>query len=397
MDMPEQYLQLCRHITGLTGVHTTLLHILSQSFLEAPFRHGCTFGSNNCTASRVHLFSAYEAQRWEGKYIYFCPRGFLFLSVIPYTADTVAEYCMIAGPIIMENNSDDFCEDTFEGLDSLPAIPHLTTVQVHSLCELMTVAASAPLSPPEAPRPDPDPSVLAQIIKDYTGGSKASGYPIEKERQLQEYIRTGDKEAAQKMLNELLVWLYASSNSDLDQMKSCIREMLVLMNRAAIDGGADIDEIFSLCCRCEGELHSIQKIDDINRWLGMILHQFIGFVFDFGSIKHQNIILQTTNYIKEHLTKRISLDQAAAQVYLSKSYFCRIIKNELGSTFTEYVNQLRIDRSKTLLYKSELSIAEISALVGFEDQSYFTRIFRRLTGISPQKYRNQCCQQNRQL
>lgn len=392
--MPEHYLQICHHITALTGGHSALLHILSQSFLKQPFQYGCALEPNHCTASRVHLFSAYEAQRWGGKYIYYCPKGFLFLSVIPYTMDVVAEYSIIVGPIIMENSNGDFCEGTFDEFDSSKKIPCMTTSQVHSLCELVLAAASVQLSPHKVSCLDTDSSALARIVKDYASSSQAADFLTENERQLQEYIRIGDKEAAQKMLNKHLIYLYANTGNDLMQMKIHIREMLVWMNKAAIDGNADIDEIFNLCCRCERELGSIQTIDDMDRWFGMVLHQYIGFVFDFGVIKHQNIILQITNYIKDHLSERISLDQAAAQVYLSKSYFCRIIKNELGCTFTEYVNRLRVERSKVLLCRLEFSIAEISTAVGFEDQSYFTRIFKRTTGISPKKYRNQCYQEN---
>ena len=72
---------------------------------------------------------------------------------------------------------------------------------------------------------------------------------------------------------------------------------------------------------------------------------------------------------------------------MSKSYFCRIIKEELGCTFTEYVNRLRIERSKVLLRSSGISIAEVACAVGFDDQSYFTRIFKKQTGVAPGKYR----------
>ena len=65
------------------------------------------------------------------------------------------------------------------------------------------------------------------------------------------------------------------------------------------------------------------------------------------------------------------------------------MKSELGCTFTEYVNRLRIERSCRLLRTTRLSVAEISLAVGFEDQSYFTRIFKKQLGQSPGKYREQ--------
>lgn len=394
METAEQCAALCRHITTVTGAHCALLNILTKEFQTPPFRNVCPLELEGCSASRTHLFGAYEAMRWGGGYLYYCPRGLAFFAAVPYTGEELAGHCLITGPVILSASAEDPFEDPLKDPESLCGVPRMTAAQVHALSELITAAVSP--FPTEA-REDSllgNSAAMMQIMYDYAVDTHQKGYPIESEHQLQEYIREGNKEASQKLLNELLAGFYASSGSDLARTKAYTRELLVLMNRAAIDGGADVDEIFNLCCRYELELDSFRHIEELNRWLGMVLHQFIGFVFDFNSIKHQNVIFKTTGYIKEHLGERISLEQAAAQVYLSKSYFCRILKNELGCTFTEYVNRLRIERSKTLLLSSKLAIAEIAAETGFEDQSYFTRIFKKQTGMSPKKFRERKSPQN---
>lgn len=387
MEIVERCIDLCQHITTLTGVHCTLLNSLTESFAMPPFQSGCALESGPCSAFHTHLFGSYEAQRWEGKYLYYCPRGLVFIAAVPYTPGIAADHCIIAGPIIMTSGIEDPFEDPLQDPKSLKNVPRMTTAQVRSLSELLSAAVS---SYPESWQPDmasANSAGMMQMMYDYAVDQQPKDYPIESERQLQEYIRSGNKKAAQRLLNELLAKLYASTWNDLDLSKPRIRELLVLMNRAAIDGGADVDEIFTLCRRYEREIDTFDRIEDLNRWLGMILHQFIGLVFDFNAIKHQNVIFKITAYIKEHLSERISLDEAAAQAHLSKSYFCRILKSELGCTFTEYVNRLRIERSKSLLFSSRMSIVEISLEVGFEDQSYFNRIFKKQTGLSPRKYR----------
>ena len=387
METAEQCAALCRHIATVSGAHCALLNILTKEFQTPPFRSVCPLEPEGCAASRTHLFGAYEAMRWEGKYLYYCPRGLVFFASVPYAGEALAEYCLITGPILLSASAEDPFEDPLKDPASLCGVPRMTAAQVHALSELIAAAVS-PF--PRDAEPDQllgNSAAMMQIMYDYAVDTHQKGYPIESEHQLQAYIREGNKRASQKLLNELLASFYASNGSDLARAKAYTRELLVLMNRAAIDGGADIDEIFNLCCRYELELDTFRHIEELNRWLGMVLHQFIGFVFDFSTIKHQNVIFKTTAYIKEHLNEHISLEQAAAQVYLSKSYFCRILKNELGCTFTEYVNRLRIERSKTLLLRSRMAISEISAEVGFEDQSYFTRIFKKQTGLSPGKYR----------
>lgn len=396
MELAERCKHLCRHITTLTGVHTTLLDLPGKIFATPPFLTDCSLGGVCYDAYTTHLYGAYEAERWDGKYIYYCPRGLVFLATPPIITGTAMEYCIVTGPIVMSNSDEDPFEDPLCDPDALAAIPRMTTAQARSLSELIAAAVgsfSLDILPPDVDSGNQ--AAMLQMMYDLSSDAQSKGYPIENERQLQEHIRTGDKEAAQELLNELLVHIYSHAGNDYDRIKSRVRELLVLMSRAAIDGGADVDEIFNLCYRYEREVDTFGNVEALNRWIGAILHKFISFVFDFNDIKHQNVIFKTTAYIKEHLTDKLSLDQAAEQVYLSKSYFCRIIKDELGCTFTEYVNRLRIERSKTLLRGTGMPIAEIACAVGFDDQSYFTRIFKKQTGMAPGKYREQRSQKNR--
>lgn len=396
MELSTRCLNLCRHIQTLTGVHTTLLDIGAKGFVVPPFHSDCRLQSDGCNAYLTHLYGAYEAERWDGKYIYYCPRGLVFIATPPLLVGTAMEYCIITGPIIMINNAEDPFEDPICTPESLDQVPRLTTAQARALSELISTAVAS-FALEELP-PDIDSgrqATMLQMMYDLSSEGETPSYPIETERSLQEHIRSGDKDAAQELLNQLLVHIYRLAGSDLPIIKSRIRELLVLMSRAAIDGGADVDEIFNLCVRYEQEVDSFDGIESLNRWVGATLHKFISFVFDFNDIKHQNVIFKTTAYIKEHLTDKLSLDQVAEQVYLSKSYFCRVIKDELGCTFTEYVNRLRIERSKTLLRSTGMPIADIACAVGFDDQSYFTRVFKKQTGTAPGKYREKQTQKSR--
>ena len=388
METKERCLQLCKHIETLTGVHTTVLDIGMKAFLRPPFHDTCALHPNGCNAFLTHLYGAYESERWDGKYIYYCPRGLVFIATPPLLSGQTMEYCLITGPILMTNDDEDIFEDILSDSDDLPQVPRLTTAQARALSELIASAVSSFAL--ETIVPDVDSgrqAAMLQRMYDFSDESEPRSYPIENERRLQEHIRSGDKEAAQDLLNELLVHIYYTAKGDLSVIKARVRELLVLMNRAAIDGGADVDEIMDLCYRYELEVESLDGIESVNRLIGAVLHKFISFVFDLNDIKHQNVVFQTTAYIKAHLTEKLSLDEVAEHVYLSKSYFCRIIKDELGCTFTEYVNRLRVERSKILLTGTGMPIAEIACAVGFDDQSYFNRIFKKQTGIAPGSYR----------
>ena len=212
-------------------------------------------------------------------------------------------------------------------------------------------------------------------------------YPIEKERELQRLIAQGDKVGSKRVLNEILGSIFFTSASNLDLVKARVLELVVLLSRAAMEGGADVEEIFGLNYKYLNQVHRHKTIEDLAYWLSQIMVRFTDFVFDFKSVKHADSLYRAVDYIKKHYSERISLEEVAAKVFLSPAYFSKIFKEEMKSNFTAYVNNLRIDRSRTLLKETSIPLVDIAGMVGFEDQSYFTKVFRKVTGTSPGRYR----------
>lgn len=388
MELLERALRYAKHIETVSHIHTTVLDIPGSTFCTPPYACSCCLKNGSCEAFRTHLYGCYEAERWDGKYIYYCPRGFTFIAAALCSPHKALEYGIITGPFLLSNCEEEDFEDPCADADKTALPPVFHTKEAHSLCEM--IRAVCGYLTEQDYTPDVDSGRHAEILQmmyDLSAQPETFSYPTDSERKLQDHIRAGDKEKSHHLLNELLCQLYFISGTNLDVMKLRVRELLTLMSRAAIDGGADVNEIFGLCYQYGKEVENFRDIESLSMWLSAILHKFISYVFDFSEIKHQNILQKATFFIKEHLSEKITLEQTAEHVYLSKSYFCKILREELGYTFTEHVNRLRIERSMYYLRETALSIAEISGLTGFDDQSYFTRIFKKHTGITPGKYR----------
>lgn len=97
---------------------------------------------------------------------------------------------------------------------------------------------------------------------------------------------------------------------------------------------------------------------------------------------------QVVDYIHEHLDQDLTLAKLAAITHMSPSYFSRLFKQSTGLSPHQYVIQCRVDRAKQLLLRRELSIAEISYCLGFTHQSHFSHHFKRLVGSSPKAFLN---------
>lgn len=92
-------------------------------------------------------------------------------------------------------------------------------------------------------------------------------------------------------------------------------------------------------------------------------------------------------YIDQHFKEALTLDQLAEEVHMNKYYLSHAFKREFGVSPINYMISLRIEESKYLLTETDLSLSQISRLLGFSSLSYFSQVFRRTQQISPFEYR----------
>ncbi|WP_192347082.1 AraC family transcriptional regulator [Algoriphagus sp. Y33] len=96
---------------------------------------------------------------------------------------------------------------------------------------------------------------------------------------------------------------------------------------------------------------------------------------------------QVMRFILDNSTRQITLEEVAAQAFMSKEAFCRFFKLRTRRTFTQYVQQLRITEAKKLLLETDMGISEISYQVGFQTLSHFNKTFKSLTEMTPKDWR----------
>ena len=109
-----------------------------------------------------------------------------------------------------------------------------------------------------------------------------------------------------------------------------------------------------------------------------------GFTENEGHYKTD--VANTLKYMEENYMHRLTLASISANVNLSSSYLCRVFKSEVGTSITSYLNNLRIRKAATLIKGNDLSMKEISVMVGIDDQLYFSRLFKKCMGVSPSEY-----------
>ncbi len=113
-----------------------------------------------------------------------------------------------------------------------------------------------------------------------------------------------------------------------------------------------------------------------------------GAALDTGSTTANNFIVkQAISYMEQHYKEKLQLTDVAEKVYVSHWHLSKLL-NSTGKSFSELLNEIRIDNAKKIMEDSSLHISDISEAVGFADTAHFSRVFKKCTGISAGEYRN---------
>ena len=100
------------------------------------------------------------------------------------------------------------------------------------------------------------------------------------------------------------------------------------------------------------------------------------------------IVNQATAYIEEHYAQKLTLQEVADKCYVSQWHLSKLINKYTGNTFYELLNNVRIEKAKALLNDPKLKIGDIVDMVGYSDAAHFSRVFKRIVGVSANEYRN---------
>ena len=98
-------------------------------------------------------------------------------------------------------------------------------------------------------------------------------------------------------------------------------------------------------------------------------------------------IRKALRYISDHYNEHLELRQVAEAVGLSPSYFSTLFRQTVGTNFRDHLNWIRVEESKRLLLNKDFALADIALSMGFPDQSYYCKVFKKFVGVTPGKYR----------
>ena len=227
---------------------------------------------------------------------------------------------------------------------------------------------------------------IAQAIEDQRKQGNTSSYPFEKERILLSYIRAGDQAGARRVLNEMLGAMYLTSPK-LVVLRARAIEMMGYLTRTAVEDSPVMESLMLGKHRWMQRLIRASDFEDLSRVQTEALNDFIEGIYLHVFNRSNTRVSAALDYITRNYSKPLSLQDIAKEVGLSSYRLAHVVKSHTGKTVLQIITHARIQNARQLLEGTGKSCTDIAYEVGFNDQSYFIKHFKRITGITPARYR----------
>ncbi len=227
---------------------------------------------------------------------------------------------------------------------------------------------------------------IAEAMEDQKKRGAATAYPFEKERALLAHIRAGDQTGARRVLNDMLGAMYMSSPR-LALLRARAIEMMGHLTRAAVEDSAVMEPLIERNHRWMERLIKARDFEELCRVLTEALDDFIEGICLHGFNRSNTHVGRALDYIAAHYMKRLRLRDVARAAGISPYRLAHLVKENTGQSVIQIVQRVRIQNAVRLLERTDLSSAAIAYEVGYGDQSYFIRHFKRVMGVTPARYR----------
>jgi two-component system, response regulator YesN len=131
---------------------------------------------------------------------------------------------------------------------------------------------------------------------------------------------------------------------------------------------------------------TLNTLAEIINWLTGLGQGLCRFLSKNEELKNHRLIAKAKKYIMEHYVEEISLHEVAAVLNISSGYFSTIFKQYAGIGFTDYVTENKIEQAKKLLWEADYKIYEIANILGYQNAYYFSKVFKKITGLTPSEF-----------
>ncbi|MEF3302111.1 response regulator [Paenibacillus sp. GYB003] len=206
--------------------------------------------------------------------------------------------------------------------------------------------------------------------------------PIESYQAVVDAMMLGQEELVETCIDELTRVLREGKAPSINDLREFAIDIVGIVSLALHEHGLQIEH-FRANFSIYKELELFCGISDFSGWLRDLLIPICRAMHERSSHKHRKTIDFIKRYVQQHYAEDITLDLIAEKVYLTRNYLSQIFKQETGENYNSYLTRVRMEKAKELLLTGNYKVFEISQIVGYKNNAYFSQLFKKHTGYYP--------------
>lgn len=201
-------------------------------------------------------------------------------------------------------------------------------------------------------------------------------------------IELGDTKKLEQLLDKSPYWSSTELVYDaiLSTLKTRISSYLFLASRSAMRAGVQQEPAYEACEKSTFQVDAAVSAQEV---YSIFRSASVDFAFMVAALSESLLADRVREYIVKNPERRVDTEELAELFDLSRPYFCKKFKEETGQTPAQFVLELKLDRAKQLLARSNRSLAQIADQLAFSSQSHFQNAFKRHAGMTPAQYREE--------
>ena len=394
--MPREHLEdLLGHLCRFSRLPAEVIDGEGRTLLTVNAPDPCCrqLGSpERCAAE--HRKAGRRADGLGEAYIFICHAGLGHIAY-PLRAGNRLLGTVLLGPFLMEEPAADEYEGREDARALLEGLTVIEPARVTSLSRLMNYIFQSILPAERAILMQEQRRLAAQAriseaIHMYKNQEAEPGpsysFFYEKEQELLVNVKTGDIDRSRALLNELLGYALFSEGWNVRAVRLRAIELTTLLSRVALEGGAGAESVFRLNEQFLSLISGQNDVEEISLSLLEVVEGFMDAAF-YRRDKGNLTVRKALRFVAAHYAEPLRVGDAAAHVGLSPDYFAKLFRATVGESFNAYLARVRVEQSRRLLLSTSDSLTDIAVAMGFSDQSYYCRMFRRIVGVTPGQYR----------
>lgn len=217
--------------------------------------------------------------------------------------------------------------------------------------------------------------------------------PLEEEYSFYQAVTSGDTDFVQKNCRENIFTnpegMGILSANSLTNIKYHFVVTVAMITRRCVEAGMELEQAFRLSDFYILKMDACTSIEAVSKLHAqMVLDYTRKMLLVKKSSALSKPIVLCMDYIYSHINRRITVEDLAEHAALSPSYLSRLFKKELCISVSDYICEMKIEKAQHLLKYSDYSMVDIANYLAFSSQSHFIQTFKKLTGVTPKKYRD---------